>query len=163
MSDVAAAAGVSRQTLYNEFGSPARAGRGLRRPRDRDAGRQVADAVRAHADDAHAALRAAFALFLQLASDEPVVQILIVADAEDGRADTGCSPTLGQHAGRRHDRHPDPRGVAAGRGRRRPPAGRVAGAAGDQPRAGAGVGSGRVADDIGRMFAPFVDEVLASP
>jgi hypothetical protein len=39
--------------------------------------------VRAHHDDARAALAGAFALFLDLASDEPLVRI-IVADAEGG-------------------------------------------------------------------------------
>jgi hypothetical protein len=39
--------------------------------------------VRANADDAHRALRSAFTLFLQLASDEPVVRI-IVQHAEGG-------------------------------------------------------------------------------
>jgi AcrR family transcriptional regulator len=83
MSDVAAAAGVSRQTLYNEFGSrPALVEAYLAR----EIGELVAAtavAVRANADDAHTALREAFALFLKLASDEPVVQI-IVSDGTDG-------------------------------------------------------------------------------
>lgn len=83
MSDVAAAAGVSRQTLYNEFGSrPALVEAYIAREIDVLVG-QVTDAVRANADDAHRALRLAFALFLKLASDEPVVQI-IVTNAEEG-------------------------------------------------------------------------------
>lgn len=83
MADVASAAGVSRQTLYNEFG-----------PRsalvEAYLGREIevlvaaaAGTVRAHAGDAHTALREAFALFLRMASDEPVVQ-LIVADVAGG-------------------------------------------------------------------------------
>ena len=44
---------------------------------------QVSAAVRADADDAHRALRHAFALFLKLASDEPVMQI-IAANADAG-------------------------------------------------------------------------------
>jgi AcrR family transcriptional regulator len=80
MVDVAAAAGVSRQTVYNEF-------------RNRDELIQayvlraiealvssVEDHVRAHATDARQALSGAFGLFLELASDEPVVRV-IVADA----------------------------------------------------------------------------------
>jgi AcrR family transcriptional regulator len=83
MSDVAAAAGVSRQTVYNEFGS---------RPeliqayvlREIDALiNEVEDRVRANADDAHEALREAFIVFLKLASDEPLVRV-IVEDAEGG-------------------------------------------------------------------------------
>jgi AcrR family transcriptional regulator len=80
MADVAAAAGVSRQTVYNEF-----------RNRDelvqayvlREIETLVASVerhVRTHAEDARRALSGAFGLFLKLASDEPVVRI-IVADA----------------------------------------------------------------------------------
>jgi AcrR family transcriptional regulator len=83
MSDVAAAAGVSRQTLYNEFGSrPALVEAYIAREIETLVA-QVTDAVRANSDDAHRALRIAFGLFLKLASDEPVVQI-IVNDAEGG-------------------------------------------------------------------------------
>jgi AcrR family transcriptional regulator len=83
MSDVAAAAGVSRQTLYNEFGSrqllvEAYIGREVDALIER-----ATEVVRANADDAHRALRSAFTLFLQLASDEPVVRI-IVQHAEGG-------------------------------------------------------------------------------
>ena len=96
MADVARAAGVSRQTLYNEFGSrPALVEAYVAREIDAMVA-QVDAAVRANADDAHRALRDAFALFLRLASDEPVVQI-IVADAEDGelrRLLTGLGQTL---------------------------------------------------------------------
>ena len=81
MSDVAAAAGVSRQTVYNEFGSrqalvEAYVAREIETLID-----EVEAAVRHNQDDAHRALRSAFELFLKLASDEPVVQ-LIVADYE---------------------------------------------------------------------------------
>ena len=83
MSDVAAAAGVSRQTLYNEFGSrSALVEAYIAREIDVLVG-QATEAVRANADDAHRALRLAFAMFLKLASDEPVVQI-IVNNAEAG-------------------------------------------------------------------------------
>ncbi|SHG80542.1 transcriptional regulator, TetR family [Jatrophihabitans endophyticus] len=86
MADVAKAAGVSRQTLYNEFGSrPALVEAYVAREIETlvDA---VGTAVRAHADDAHVALRNAFALFLELASDEPVVRIIV---AESGSAEDG--------------------------------------------------------------------------
>jgi AcrR family transcriptional regulator len=84
MSDVAEAAGVSRQTLYNEFGSRqallqayvvAEIGRLLD---------EAAAAVRARADDPHAALETAFALFLKLASDEPFVQVVVGHRGETG-------------------------------------------------------------------------------
>ncbi|MDQ2750455.1 MAG: TetR family transcriptional regulator [Pseudonocardiales bacterium] len=83
MSDVAAAAGVSRQTVYNEFGSR----RSLVEAyvlREIDAlivG--VEEAVRASREDARGAMHVAFGLFLKLASDEPLVQ-MIVAGAEGG-------------------------------------------------------------------------------
>ncbi|MEO9137642.1 MAG: TetR family transcriptional regulator [Jatrophihabitans sp.] len=96
MSDVAAAAGVSRQTLYNEFGSrPALIEAYVAREIESLVA-EVGDAVRAHADDAHLALRSAFELFLKLASDEPVVQAIVV-DAESGeltRLLTGLGSSL---------------------------------------------------------------------
>jgi AcrR family transcriptional regulator len=94
MSDVASAAGVSRQTLYNEFGSrsalvEAYVGREI----DRLVERTTA-AVRRNADDAHRALHEAFRLFLELASDEPVVRI-IVDDGDAGELHR-LLPGLGQ-------------------------------------------------------------------
>jgi AcrR family transcriptional regulator len=81
MSDVATAAGVSRQSVYNEFGSR----HGLLEAyvgREIDALlAEVEREVRARAGDAREAMRAAFALFLRLASDEPLVAV-IAADAE---------------------------------------------------------------------------------
>lgn len=83
MSDVAAAAGVSRQTVYNEFGSRQVLIEAyvLREVEALVAG--VEDAIRACRHDAHLAMRAAFGLFLELASDEPLVRV-IVADAGGG-------------------------------------------------------------------------------
>lgn len=83
MADVAAAAGVSRQTLYNEFGSRQALVEAYVTREIDSLVTQVTDTVRENADDAHRALRTAFDLFLKLASDEPVVQ-LIVNDAEGG-------------------------------------------------------------------------------
>jgi len=83
MSHVAAAAGVSRQTLYNEFGSRQALVEAYVTREIEALIEQVTEAVRANADDAHRALRIAFDLFLRLASDEPVVQV-IVNDAEGG-------------------------------------------------------------------------------
>jgi AcrR family transcriptional regulator len=83
MSHVATVAGVSRQTVYNEFGSRQALVEAyvLREIETLIGG--VEDAVRAAREDAHSALRAAFGLFLKLASDEPLVQV-IVAGAEGG-------------------------------------------------------------------------------
>lgn len=84
MSDVAKAAGVSRQTLYNEFGS-----------RDEFAqafviheGERFLDgvdaAVREHLDDAHAAVDAALQTFLRSAGEDPLVRILLSDDGTGG-------------------------------------------------------------------------------
>lgn len=83
MTDVAAAAGVSRQSVYNEFGSRPGLVRAyvLREIDTLIAG--VEEAVRARARDARGALHAAFAQFLRLASDEPLVKA-IIADADGG-------------------------------------------------------------------------------
>lgn len=83
MSDVAATAGVSRQTVYNEFGSRQALIEEYVRGEIDAMLEQVEAAVRAGSHDPQAALSAAFDLFLRLASDEPLVRI-IVADTEGG-------------------------------------------------------------------------------
>jgi AcrR family transcriptional regulator len=81
MSDVAEAAGVSRQTVYNEFGSrPALVEAYVLREVEAMVA-AVEDAVRDSRGDAHRAVHTSFGLFLKLASDEPLVQV-IVAGAE---------------------------------------------------------------------------------
>lgn len=80
MADVASAAGVSRQTLYKEFGS-----------RDEFAqafviheGERFLDgveaAVRERLDDPHAAVGAALEAFLRAAGEDPLVRILLSDD-----------------------------------------------------------------------------------
>ncbi|PZS12608.1 MAG: TetR family transcriptional regulator [Pseudonocardiales bacterium] len=83
MSDVAAAAGVSRQTVYNEFGSRQNLVEAYVLREFEALIASVEAAVRASRVDARGAMHAAFGLFLKLASDEPLVQV-IVADAEGG-------------------------------------------------------------------------------
>src|SRR4051794_13878944 len=84
MADVAAAAGVSRQTLYKEFGS-----------RDEFAqafviheGERFLDgveaAVREHLDDPRAAVGAALNTFLHAAGEDPLVHILLSDDGTGG-------------------------------------------------------------------------------
>jgi AcrR family transcriptional regulator len=84
MSDVASAAGVSRQTLYKEFGS-----------RDEFAqafvinvGERFLDevdaAVRQHLDDPRAAIGAALETFLRTAAKDPVVGVLLRDDGTGG-------------------------------------------------------------------------------
>jgi AcrR family transcriptional regulator len=84
MSDVARTAGVSRQTLYKEFGS-----------RDEFAqafvihvGERFLDevdaAVREHLDDPRAAIHAALETFLRTAGADPVVRVLLSDDGTGG-------------------------------------------------------------------------------
>jgi AcrR family transcriptional regulator len=159
MADVAAAAGVSRQTLYNEFGSRSSLIENYVGREIQALIAEVTTAVRERADDAHAALRTAFELFLRLASDEPVVQ-LIVSDAEQGEL-IRMLITLGQSLAEDN--------VAALIVEVWPQAGvedarllagslvRLAISHALVPVADAPA----VAAGVGRMLAPFVDEVLA--
>ncbi len=84
MSDVAAAAGVSRQTLYKEFGNRSEFAQafviheGERFLDDVDA------AVRQHLDDPRAAVGAALAKFLLAAGEDPLVHILLSDDGVGG-------------------------------------------------------------------------------
>ena len=64
MADVAAAAGVSRQTLYSELGS-------------RDALAEVEGAVEANLHDPAVAIAAAFDVFLTAAADNPLVAAVV--------------------------------------------------------------------------------------
>jgi AcrR family transcriptional regulator len=82
MAGIAAAAGVSRQTLYKEFGSREDFARALVL---READRFVAaveGAMDAHLDDPKAALMAAFDLFLTVAAEDPLIRAAI-AGADD--------------------------------------------------------------------------------
>ena len=80
MADVARRAGVSRQTLYNEFGSRGELAQAfVLREADLfvDA---VTDAVLGHRDAPVAALGAAFEVFLTAAADDPLVRSLLGGD-----------------------------------------------------------------------------------
>jgi AcrR family transcriptional regulator len=84
MSDVASAAGVSRQTLYKEFGSRDEFAQALvihEGERFLDA---VDAAVREHLDDPRAAVRAALETFLRTAGEDPLVRILLSDDGTAG-------------------------------------------------------------------------------
>ena len=83
MAQVARVAGVSRQTVYNEFGTRQELVQAYIVREVETLIGEVERHVRASADDARAALAGAFALFLKLASDEPLVGV-ITADAEGG-------------------------------------------------------------------------------
>lgn len=81
MADVAAAAGVSRQTLYKEFGSrDAFAQAFVMRESDRFL-EAVEGAVQEHLDDPTKALEAGFDVFLTAAAEDPLVRTLLSGDA----------------------------------------------------------------------------------
>ena len=84
MADIAAAAGVSRQTLYKEFGSRDEFGQAF----VIHEGERFLDAVEAaiheHLDDPRAAVGAALELFLRTAGEDPLVRILLSDDGAGG-------------------------------------------------------------------------------
>lgn len=83
MSDIARAAGVSRQTLYNEFGSRAEFAQELVL---REAGRfidAVQSAIAANAEDPRLALQVTFELFLTVAAENPLVNAIVSGDGAD--------------------------------------------------------------------------------
>lgn len=82
MADVAAAAGVSRQTLYKEFGSREEFAQAfVLREAERFIG-AIEGALDAHVDDPKAALAAAFGLFLAAAAEDPLVRSAIAGAGE---------------------------------------------------------------------------------
>jgi AcrR family transcriptional regulator len=84
MAEIATAAGVSRQTLYKEFGSRAEFGQAFvihEGERFLDA---VEAAVRQHLDDPRAAVGAALELFLRTAGEDPLIRILLSDDGTGG-------------------------------------------------------------------------------
>lgn len=82
MADVARAAGVSRQTLYNEFGSRhAFAVALVLREGDRFL-TDVEQALLAHRDDAAAALEAAVGVFLGTAAQDPLVRAIATGQGD---------------------------------------------------------------------------------
>jgi len=83
MADVARAAGVSRQTLYKEFGSRHDLAQAyVLREVDRFLG-AVEEAVTAHLDDPTTALAAAFDVFLAAAADDPLVRAVVAGEGGD--------------------------------------------------------------------------------
>jgi AcrR family transcriptional regulator len=84
MAEIATAAGVSRQTLFKEFGSRDEFAQALvihEGERFLDA---VDAAVREHLDDPRAAVRAALETFLRSAGEDPLVRILLSDDGSAG-------------------------------------------------------------------------------
>lgn len=84
MADIAGSAGVSRQTLYNEFGNRNEFGFAFvihEAERFMDA---VEEAVLAHRDDPRAAVTAALELFLRTAGEDQLIRILLSDDGTGG-------------------------------------------------------------------------------
>lgn len=84
MADIAAAAGVSRQTLYKEFGNRNEFGLALVLDEGERFLAEVEAAVLAHSDDPRAAVGAALELFLRSAGEDPLVRILLSDDGTQG-------------------------------------------------------------------------------
>lgn len=84
MADVAKAAGVSRQTLYKEFGSRQGFAQSyILRETDRFL-TAVESAVAANVDSPTDAVTAAFEVFLTAAADEPLIKAIVAGDDSDG-------------------------------------------------------------------------------
>ena len=84
MSDIAAAAGVSRQTLYKEFGNRNEFGLAFVIHEGERFLDEVEAAVREHLDDPRAAVGAALELFLRTAGEDPLIRILLSDDGTGG-------------------------------------------------------------------------------
>ena len=84
MGEIAADAGVSRQTLYKEFGSRDEFGQAFVIHEGERFLDGVDAAVREHLDDPRAAIGAALAYFLRSAGEDPLVRILLSDDGTGG-------------------------------------------------------------------------------
>jgi AcrR family transcriptional regulator len=83
MADIASAAGVSRQTLYSEFGSRGEFAQALfLREADRFL-TAVEEAVNSNLDDPVAALAAAFEVFLTAAAENSLIRAVVAGDGND--------------------------------------------------------------------------------
>jgi AcrR family transcriptional regulator len=84
MAEAASAAGVSRQTLYNEFGTRDELGQALV---IRESGRfldAVEEAIDAHSHDPLDAIREALQRFLTIAATDPFVRLLLADNGTGG-------------------------------------------------------------------------------
>lgn len=84
MSDIAAAAGVSRQTLYKEFGTKSEFAVNLTLHEGERFLDAVEGAVLAHTGDPRAAIRAALELFLRTAGEDPLIRMVVTDDGSGG-------------------------------------------------------------------------------
>ncbi|MFL5897005.1 MAG: TetR family transcriptional regulator [Solirubrobacterales bacterium] len=84
MAEIASGAGVSRQTLYNEFGNRNEFGFALVIHEGERFMDGVEEAVLAHRDDPRAAVTGALELFLRTAREDPLIRILLSDDGTGG-------------------------------------------------------------------------------
>jgi len=84
MGDIAATAGVSRQTLYKEFGNKSEFAVNLTIREGERFLSAVEDAVRAHTDNPRDAIRAALELFLRTAAEDPLLRMVVTDDGSGG-------------------------------------------------------------------------------
>jgi AcrR family transcriptional regulator len=84
MGDIATTAGVSRQTLYKEFGNKSEFAVNLTIHEGERFLDAVEAAVLAHTDDPRAAIRAALELFLRTAGEDPLIRTLLSDDGSGG-------------------------------------------------------------------------------
>ena len=84
MADIATGAGVSRQTLYNEFGNRNEFGFAFVIHEGERFMDDVEKAVLAHTDDPRAAVLAALEHFLRTAGADPLIRILLSDDGTGG-------------------------------------------------------------------------------
>jgi AcrR family transcriptional regulator len=82
MAEIATAAGVSRQTLYKEFGTRDEFAQAFVVREGGRFVRAVEGALDAHLEDPKAALTAAFGLFLDAAAEDPLIRAAIAGDGE---------------------------------------------------------------------------------
>jgi AcrR family transcriptional regulator len=84
MADVARAAGVSRQTLYNEFRSRDEFAQAFVLREEARLITAVEATIRAHLDDPVQALSQAFDVFLIAAAEDPLIRRILSDDGTDG-------------------------------------------------------------------------------
>ncbi|MGN6586372.1 MAG: TetR family transcriptional regulator [Solirubrobacterales bacterium] len=84
MADIASGAGVSRQTLYNEFGNRNEFGFAFVIHEGERFMDDVEKGVLEHTDDPRAAVTAALELFLRTAGEDPLISILLSDDGTGG-------------------------------------------------------------------------------
>lgn len=84
MADIASGAGISRQTLYNEFGNRNEFGFAFVIHEAEKFMDDVEKAVLEHSDNPRAAILAALEHFLRTAGDDPLISILLSDDGTGG-------------------------------------------------------------------------------